>query len=508
MPARRPLAALFALMLPLALAWWLLVPPWEAPDGVWHWHFAAHLADGGGLPRSVAEARDAPWRQEGSQPPLYYALVALAVRPFDRSDGATALRDNPHAAVGVASEGGNVNRMVHPPRERFPWRGVARAARVAGLVSLLLAMIAVAFTHAAARRLLPDRPDVALAAAATVGLSPAVLFFGTQISNDIAALAAGAAVLWAIARVVEGGATVRGAATLGVACGVAVLCKLNGVFLWPVAGIAILVAATPNVVPPNEPSNSSGQRTSPSPSIAGGGWGVRASLASAMLPVLSFTVALALVAAWWPVRNWRLFGDPTGLPLMWAAMPRRPSSPSLGELAGQMAGVWKSMWAVFGWYNLPAPGGVFLGLAAANAVGLAGALWAVASERRATSAARGRRRVAETVALCAAIVASLLVGIVLWARVQFPQGRLLFPAVPALALLLAIGWGEVGVRTIGERRWPWLVAAPGRRCRRGCWRRSWRRRMGRRRSRGRAVGGAKGTWTAGAGRGVASFEGG
>lgn len=431
---------LFAVMLPLALVWWLFVPPWEAPDGIWHWHFAAHLADGGGLPRSVEEARDAPWRQEGSQPPLYYALVALAVRPFDRTDAATAMRDNPHAAVGVARAGGNVNRVVHVPRERFPWHGVARAARVAGLVSLVLALLAVAATFAAAGRLLPDRPDVALAAAATVALSPATLFFGTQVSNDIAALAVGAVVLWAVACVVDGGATARNAATLGIACGVALLCKLNGLFLIPPAVVAILVAGR---------AVEGGHKGRPYQ-----GWYRQGESTGAARPTISsllpFTLTLTLLAAWWPLRNLRLFGDPTGLPLMWAAMPRRPSPPGPAELAEQLVGVWKSMWAVFGWYNLPASTAVFVGIAVANVLGIVGAIIA---------AVRSDGRARRAVATCALIVLSLLAGVVLWARVQFPQGRLMFPAVPALAVLLALGWGAIGRPLLGSRRWPWVVAA-------------------------------------------------
>ncbi|MBK6769641.1 MAG: glycosyltransferase family 39 protein [Ardenticatenales bacterium] len=452
MALRRPptvLLALLALMIPLALAWWLFVPPWEAPDGIWHWHFAAHLADGGGLPRSVEEARDAPWRQEGSQPPLYYALVALVVRPFDRGDSATAMRDNPHAAVGVTTAGGNVNRVVHPPGERFPWHGVARAARAAGLVSLALAVVAVLATFAAARRLLPDLPDVALAAAATVALSPATLFFGTQVSNDIAALAAGAIVLWAVARVLDGGATARNAAALGIACGTALLCKLNGLFLIPPAIVAILVAGRAaeggHKGRPYHGWYRRGESTGAARPTSSSAFA-----SSTLLPLAAFTLTLTLLAVWWPLRNLRLFGDPTGLPLMWAAMQRRPSPPGLAELAGQIVGVWKSMWAVFGWYNLPASDTVFIGLAAAAVIGVAGAMWATW---------RGDGRMRWAVATCALIVTSLLAGVVLWARVQFPQGRLMFPAVPALAVLLAVGWGVVGRPMFGARRWPWVIVA-------------------------------------------------
>ncbi|HOK47378.1 MAG TPA: hypothetical protein PLK67_15660, partial [Bryobacteraceae bacterium] len=73
-------------------------PLFEASDELWHYPFVQHLATGGSLPVQHAGQTDAdaPWRQEGSQPPLYYAIAALASAPFDQSNWRELRRINLH----------------------------------------------------------------------------------------------------------------------------------------------------------------------------------------------------------------------------------------------------------------------------------------------------------------------------------------------------------------------------------------------------------------------------
>lgn len=407
MPTGRPLAILLAAWLALVGLWAVLAPLWEAPDAIWHYAFAAHLADGGGLPRSADQAATAAWRQEGSQPPLYYALVALAIAPIER--GARPWRDNPHAAVGRAGAG-NVNRVLHGPEERWPWRGDALAARAANLVSLALGLVAILATHGAAARLWPGRPRLAAGAAGVLAFTPGFAFHAASISNDIAAAAAGALALWAAAALAAGGASVRRGLALGAAVGAALLAKLSGAFVAAAAAAVALHAS----------------RRDRRPGAA-----------------LAFVAAAAGVAGWWFARNAVLLGDPTGLPLMWAAMPRRAAPPGPGELAALLGGVWKSYWAVFGWFNLPAPAPILAACTALAVVGLAGA---------AAAAAGGARPDERRGALvCGAFVAALAAGVVAWAGVQHPQGRLLYPAAPALSALIALGWAHAAGRLPGRR---------------------------------------------------------
>ncbi|MBN1877396.1 MAG: hypothetical protein JXA33_24450, partial [Anaerolineae bacterium] len=117
----------------LGIIFSIIVPIFEASDEVWHYPMVEHLARTWTLPVQPLEpgASSGPWRQEASQPPLYYALAAALTAWIDTSPSATpydldTVRHlNPHVAAGeVTPDGSNPNLVVHNPAlERFPWRG-------------------------------------------------------------------------------------------------------------------------------------------------------------------------------------------------------------------------------------------------------------------------------------------------------------------------------------------------------------------------------------------------
>ncbi|HOG46951.1 MAG TPA: hypothetical protein PLB78_09950, partial [Anaerolineae bacterium] len=92
----------------------VVTPLFEASDELWHYPFVKHLADGGSLPEQDP-AHLGPWRQEGSQPPLYYALAAAITRWVPTGDLDQILVRNPHADIGIPRPDGNANMVVHTP---------------------------------------------------------------------------------------------------------------------------------------------------------------------------------------------------------------------------------------------------------------------------------------------------------------------------------------------------------------------------------------------------------
>ncbi|MEI7468660.1 MAG: hypothetical protein WCL57_10620, partial [Chloroflexota bacterium] len=127
-------------------------PLFEASDELWHYPFVQHLAIGGGLPIQHKDQTDAesPWRQEGSQPPLYYGLAALASAPFDSSNWREIRRVNIQGDMGVPTRDGNANAILHTQAEAFPWSRAALAAHVARLVSILLSTCTIFFVYLSA----------------------------------------------------------------------------------------------------------------------------------------------------------------------------------------------------------------------------------------------------------------------------------------------------------------------------------------------------------------------
>ncbi|MCB0051572.1 MAG: hypothetical protein KDE24_18730, partial [Caldilinea sp.] len=114
-----PLAVILAAYSCLAIAYSVVVPLFEAPDEVWHYEYVRWLAEGNGLP-APADVGAAPWAQEGSQPPLYYALGALLTAPVGTSNAAQVIRYNVHAVVGNAEGADNRNVLLHGRVHAWP----------------------------------------------------------------------------------------------------------------------------------------------------------------------------------------------------------------------------------------------------------------------------------------------------------------------------------------------------------------------------------------------------
>jgi hypothetical protein len=151
-----------------------------------------------------------------------------------------------------------------------------------------------------------------------------------------------------------------------------------------------------------------------------------------------------LVAGWWYYRNWRLYGDPTGLRAFLGLAGRRDAAPSIRELLSEFPGFMLSYWGAFGWMNVIAPSWFYSllnGLACLGAVGLAagaarrvwqnewpgGGTWAV---------------VGLVVIWPLAIMVSLVRYTLL---IPATVGRLAFPAIACLSYLLVLGWSELWV---------------------------------------------------------------
>lgn len=414
-----PIALLVAAFTVLATTYNVVVPVFEAPDEHAHYYFAQHVAQTGRLPVQTKDpdARG-PWEQEGSQPPLYYLLVAPLVRLTGADLRPDDLWYNDQNTMGHPALVGNENRFIHPPdREGWPWHGYALAVHLARALSTLLGALTVWLVWLIARRVFPTRPWLALATAAVVAFTPQFLFVSASLTNDNLIILLATATLALLLRLADEHDDRATVLVLALVVGLAPLAKLSGL---AVLGFALLTLVWLAWRKP------------------GGRWFLRTA---------GFVVLAALVfSGWWYLRNMALYGDVTGIAYMHPGGTRRhePLAHWLAGLPDELYGVWLSTWGLFGWFTVMLPSSVYLLMAFLAFAALTGVL--IALDQRVKWIEW--HRLGWLVLWGVIVIASL----VRWLAVtKGGQGRLLFPAIAVLAVLLVTGWRKLAGEWIGDR---------------------------------------------------------
>lgn len=434
------LPTIMLLYLALATTYSLVTPLGEGPDEPGHAAYVFFLAREWRLPVQCAAPCRGEVPGEGHQPPLAYALATPALLWLPRGERSFDLPSNRRF---VWAGGAEPNAVAHGSREYWPWRGAVLGWHLARLVNVAIGALTVAVVWVAGRRLLGVRS--ADMGAALVALNPQFLFTSGLLTNDALLTLLCALLLWLMASQpgAQGGGGYRRALAVGVALGLALITKQSALLLLPIAGLwCLLDGRTRNQEP-----------------RAMGGDPITRLLPAAWRAGIVFGSAGA-IAGWWYLRNLELYGDPLALGVFQAEFVTQAFEASKPDAwAGALATLYESFWARFGWMNIVPPPWVSWLYALLALLALAGL--AMRARRRA-----GHDRIAGRWLLAAfplltlawQVSFALTAGLVAW------QGRLLFPALPALALLL--GHGLTGLSSGGERpdRWPgwargeWLLA--------------------------------------------------
>ena len=147
-------------------------------------------------------------------------------------------------------------------------------------------------------------------------------------------------------------------------------------------------------------------------------------------------VPAVLVAGWWYARNWQLYGDLLGLNAMVAIAGGRPPLRTLSDLLGEFRGFRYSFWGVLGGFNiLLRPPWVYALLDLLSVAALIGlAAWAWRTWRRRMPAPWME------LLLLAAWIGIEAAALLRWTSATLAsQGRLMFAALAAICLFLALG---------------------------------------------------------------------
>jgi 4-amino-4-deoxy-L-arabinose transferase-like glycosyltransferase len=389
------------------------IPLFEAPDEVWHYAYVRYLVDTHTLP-GLTDTESGAY-QEIAQPPLYYAVAALASGVVKDDDLSQLMWHNPGFGYQAgATVNDNKNMLVHTEREEFPWRGAVLAIHVARLVSLAFGLLTIISAWGLGREAFPEHPFWALSVAAVVALTPQFLFMSSVVSNDSAAAACSTAALWAIARTANRGPTRSWSVTIGLLVGLAALAKTSCLLLGPLAIVSLAFACR--------------FRSRKLPCVVG-----HLSLVA---------VIAATVGGWWYLRNAIVYRDPLATQVHMNTPWGRTAPTTIGTLLAELPMVYRSFWGAFGWGHVQYPTWVYLAIGAALIASLGGWIWAIGNGRRDTLAALPAFRRAVLLALTWWGVE--FIALLQWMRqVQAPHGRLLFPAIGAWALLLVGGWATL-----------------------------------------------------------------
>ncbi|MEW5957305.1 MAG: hypothetical protein AB1801_06255 [Chloroflexota bacterium] len=227
-----PLLPVLLLHLLLAVAFSIVTPLGEAPDEPAHLSYARFIVREGRLPTDLAERQEAGYR--AAWPPLYHFLIAgpLAAVGDAPPSRLKSVGDTPRRLI--PTDGQTIAAFIHTADEAWPWRGLPLAWRLARLISVGLAALAVAVTYALAWQV-THRRGLALSAAGLHATIPQVLFIGSVVNDDnLLILLAGLLLLALVTCSQRAGLpAIRRVFWLGALLGLASVAKYNALPLWP-----------------------------------------------------------------------------------------------------------------------------------------------------------------------------------------------------------------------------------------------------------------------------------
>ncbi|MCL5995204.1 MAG: hypothetical protein M1546_04010 [Chloroflexi bacterium] len=451
MRAERVSAALLLVAALLLFSLYSIATPlFEASDELWHYPLVRHLATTGSLPeqRRDQSDEDAPWRQEGSQPPFYYAVAALVSGPVDSSNWQEIRRINPHSDMGQPTRDGNANAILHTTAEQFPWTRATLAVHLARLVSVLFSTATVFFAYLVACELFPrigggDRTLNSNTGAASLptdqgafirlgtmvftAFIPMFAFISGSVNNDNAAAMFGTLGLWwALHTARRADLSIRAALIAGLITAAAALSKSSTLGLIGLLALSTLFAGFKHYT------------LRPGGSVLG----LIARMARFILIVIAVT---AILAGWWFIRNQQLYGDPLGWSAFLDVVGRRAPPASLAQLWSEREGFVWAYWGVFGTLNVIMPPLVYDVLNGAAVMASAGAVWAILRRKTGQEYPTPGQDQPLLIRHAALVISAAWVAITFAALVRWTsltpasQGRLMFPCIAVIAAWFAFG---------------------------------------------------------------------
>lgn len=305
-----------------------VLPPLEHMDADTHFAYVVKLRNTGQLPYPPIDAKDEQGieRQSGS-PPLYYATAAL-FSVGHRAPRVDLIRNPWHAEL--VSPYSNDNRYLYlmNPNQHILTSSEAdyiNSVHWARLASHLFGIVALFAIYGLSLQLWQNK-HYALLSVAFVAFNPKFLQISAAVTNDNAAIAFSAFILWAACGLVTKWRQTPWLIFGGLVMGLGALSKANALTLWVVIAFAVAYGWF---------CDAKGK-----PLVQHFWAGFRST-------VILIGVALML-SGWWFLRTWLLFDDPLGFE------PHRTSAwgtslgPKFFEFVPDVPAKFSEMWGDLG----------------------------------------------------------------------------------------------------------------------------------------------------------------
>src|SRR5215212_401080 len=234
-----------------ALAWSLLVPPFQVPDEESHTGYVQYLAETGKVPKpgfiGYSDEQNALLRALA-----FGSVIGVRDNRPPHGPGIDArLRAIERSRLSRVGGGDPAGAVVYPPTfyalEWVPYlaspTGSSLLDRLVWMRALcaLLAGLTVFLTYRFLRELLPTQPWAWTVGALALAFLPMFGFISGGVQNDAGMYACAAALLWAMTRVLQRGLTPLRGLAVGGALVTGILIKYTMVGLAPAAAAAVLV---------------------------------------------------------------------------------------------------------------------------------------------------------------------------------------------------------------------------------------------------------------------------
>ncbi|MEO1645124.1 MAG: phospholipid carrier-dependent glycosyltransferase, partial [Chloroflexota bacterium] len=385
-----------------------IVPRFEASDEAEHFIYMHVILETGELPRiqsriDMANQTDPilRWNNQSHHAPLYYLLGSALISWTDRSDLATYLTPNELIFLRDTVED-NPNKWLHRYGEPIGQTHIAlyilRAFNILiGVGTLIMVYLAATHTH-------KERVIAPLAMLFTA-LIPTFIIVNASVTNDaLTIFLYSAGVYWLLRVWRREKITWRDTAIISLILAGISLTKLTGVTLFGVIYLGVFAGMLRKK------------------------WTWRTVLQVGIVSALAFV----LLAGWWYLRNYNIYGDPLAQAAT-ASIWGRMEGITLAEYGENLVRIAMSFWMMIGYLHQPVflPQAFYWYCAVLTLAGIGGAIV------YAYQATRDDRDIMFILAgVCIVVAALLLYGTL---SVDISYGRLLLPAIAAFAPLIIIG---------------------------------------------------------------------